>query len=376
MNRDQKAAVVDEIADQIRGAAAIFAVDYRGLSVVQAADLRAKLRESDTRFRIVKNSLTERAADKAGAESLKALLDGPTALALVQGDAAVAARALSDTARTLRILEFKGGILDGAPLSADEVRSIARLPARDVLHAQLVGTIAAPLTGLARGLNALIAGIAIQLKAIADQGLVSGEPPTADEAPAEPTSGPEAPAAEAPTGEELAAPAAEGSAEAAPETPAPETPAPETPAPETPAPETPAPEALGAGAGEGAGGVEVEAAPDSEDPVETESQAAHAGPVGDQPAAAADSATAEDQPGPAADGAPMEDEPARAVETAQAGAAVLPASEGAPAEPAPEASATEIAPDPVASEPDTRPDAQQTDEPDQDSATDTAPSDV
>ena len=181
MNRDQKATVVDEIAEQIQGSAAIFAVDYRGLSVVQAADLRAKLRESDTRFRIVKNSLTERAADKAGTESLKALLEGPTALALVHGDAALAAKALSDAGRALRILEFKGGLMDGNELSADDVRSIARLPAREVLNAQLVGTIAAPLTGLARGLNALIAGVAIQLKAIADQGLVSGDPPAAPE---------------------------------------------------------------------------------------------------------------------------------------------------------------------------------------------------
>ncbi len=185
MNRDQKAAVVDEIAEQIREAAAIFAVDYRGLSVVQAAQLRARLRESDTKFRIVKNSLSERAADKAGAESLKTLLEGPTALALVHGDAALAAKALSDTARALRIMEFKGGLMDGTALSADDVRSIARLPAREILNAQLVGTIAAPLTGLARGLNALIAGIAIQLQAIADQGLVSGEAPAAAEASAD-----------------------------------------------------------------------------------------------------------------------------------------------------------------------------------------------
>ena len=87
MNRDQKSAVVDEIAEQIRSADAVFAVDYRGISVAQAADLRARLRESGTRFRIVKNSLTERAADEAGADALKALLIGPTALAFVSGDA-------------------------------------------------------------------------------------------------------------------------------------------------------------------------------------------------------------------------------------------------------------------------------------------------
>ena len=177
MNRDQKAAVVDEIAGQIQDAQAIFAVDYRGISVTQAAELRERLRDSQTRFRVVKNSLSERAADQAGAEHLKPLLVGPTALALVEGDAALAAKALNDAARAFNLLDFKGGVMDGTALSADEVRSIARLPSREVLHAQLVGTIAAPITGLVRTLNALIAGVAIQLQAIADQGLV-GAPAT------------------------------------------------------------------------------------------------------------------------------------------------------------------------------------------------------
>jgi large subunit ribosomal protein L10 len=184
MNREQKAAVVEEIAGQIQAAEAVFAVDYRGLSVPQAAELRAKLRSADATFRIVKNSLTELAADKAGVEGLKALLDGPTALTLVHGDAALAAKALNDTARALQILEFKGGFLNGDPLSGEDIRSIARLPAREVLHGQLVGTIAAPLSGLVRTLNALIVGLAIQLQGIADQGLVSGtEPASPSDAP-------------------------------------------------------------------------------------------------------------------------------------------------------------------------------------------------
>jgi large subunit ribosomal protein L10 len=183
MNREQKTAVVEEIAGQIEAAAAIFAVDYRGLSVSGAAELRSRLRDSDTRFRIVKNSLTERAADKAGAAELKTLLEGPTALALVRGDAALAAKALNDVARAGGILEFKGGLMDGEALSADDVRSIARLPAREMLHAQLVGTIASPVSGLVRGLNALIAGLAVQLQGIADQGLLGGEAPAPPEEP-------------------------------------------------------------------------------------------------------------------------------------------------------------------------------------------------
>src|SRR5438270_7287551 len=191
MNRDQKSAVVDASAEQIRSAEAVFAVDYRGISVAQAADLRARLRESGTRFRIVKNSLTERAADEAGADALKALLTGPTALAFVSGDAAVAAKALSDAARALHTLEFKGGLMDSNVLSAGDVQSIARLPSRDVLNAQLVGTIAAPLSGLVRGLNALIAGLAIQLQQIVERGLVSGEAPAPALVPAEEAAAPE-----------------------------------------------------------------------------------------------------------------------------------------------------------------------------------------
>ena len=253
MNRDEKAAVVDEIAGQIEAAQAIFAVDYRGISVSQVADLRARLRESETKFRIVKNSLSERAADKAGAESLKPMLEGPTALALVGGDAALAAKALNDTARQLNILAFKGGLMDGAALSADEVRAIARLPARDVLNAQLVGAIASPLTGLVRTLNALISGIAIQLQSIADQGLVTGEAPAAEpkaEAPAAAEPEAEAPATAEPEAEAppaAAEPEAEAPAAAEPEAEAPaaepeaEAQAPAEPA--QPATETEQPEA-------------------------------------------------------------------------------------------------------------------------------------
>jgi len=200
MNREQKAAVVDEIAQQLQGADAIIAVDYRGISVPRAAELRARLREADATFRVVKNRLTLRAAEKAGTEQIQELLDGPTALTFVRGDAALAAKALNDFARAGAALEFKGGVLEGQTLTVDEIRAIARLPVREVLHAQLVGTIAAPITGLVRGLNALIAGVALQLRQIEEQGLVGGEAepaePAAEEAPAE-----EAPAEEAPAEE-------------------------------------------------------------------------------------------------------------------------------------------------------------------------------
>ena len=181
MNREQKAAVVDQLSEEISAADTIFVVDYRGISVTDAAELRSRLRDAETRFRVVKNSLTERATDKAGAELLKPLLVGPTALAFVGGDVALAAKALNDAARTLGTLEFKGGVMNGAALSAEDMRSIARLPSRDVLNGQLVGTIASPLSQLVGTLNALIAGVAIQLQQMAEQGLVSGQAPAASE---------------------------------------------------------------------------------------------------------------------------------------------------------------------------------------------------
>lgn len=177
MNRDQKATAIAEIAEDIRESEAVFAVDYRGLSVPQAAELRGKLRDADARFRVVKNTLTERAADEAGAELLKELLQGPTALTFVRGDAALAAKALSDTARTTNILEFKGGVMNGAALTPEDIRSIARLPSRQVLYGQLVGVVASPITGLARGLNALVSGLAIALGQIQEKGLIGGDAP-------------------------------------------------------------------------------------------------------------------------------------------------------------------------------------------------------
>ncbi|HEY4277793.1 MAG TPA: 50S ribosomal protein L10 [Conexibacter sp.] len=215
MNRDEKAAVIDRIAGELEASTAVFAVDYRGITVSQVADLRTKLRASDTTLAVVKNSLTERAADKAGADALKAILAGPTALAFVRGDAAAAAKTLSDAQRETQVLEFKGGLMDGMPVTPDEIRAISRLPSRQVLYGQLVGVVAAPLNGLARGLNALIAGVAIQLQAIADQGLIGRDVPAPAPAPAEAEAAPaadaEAPAAEAPAAD-AEAPAAEAPA--------------------------------------------------------------------------------------------------------------------------------------------------------------------
>jgi large subunit ribosomal protein L10 len=163
MNRDEKAVAIAEIAEKIDESQAIFAVDYRGITVAQVAELRAKLRDADATFKVVKNSLTERAADQAGAEALKAYLAGPTALTFVRGDAATAAKTVADYARTTQLLPFKGGMMDGAALDVEQIRSLSRLPSRDVLYGQLVGMVASPISGLVRSLGGLIGGLAIAL---------------------------------------------------------------------------------------------------------------------------------------------------------------------------------------------------------------------
>jgi len=178
MNRDEKSQAIEEIAAQIEGAEAIFAVDYRGISVPQAAELRGKLREADASFRVVKNRLTKRAAQQAGEDRLEELLRGPTALTFVRGDTAQAAKAISTFNKEHEVLIFKGGFMDDVSLDEEKFKSIARLPAREVLDGQLAGIVASPLTGLVRGLGSMIQGLALQLGQIAEKGLVTGEAPS------------------------------------------------------------------------------------------------------------------------------------------------------------------------------------------------------
>jgi large subunit ribosomal protein L10 len=182
MNREEKAAVVQEVAAQIKESEAVFAVDYRGISVPQAADLRRRLGEAGARFRVVKNTLTERAAEQSGAEELKQLLEGPTALMFVpaDGDVALAAKALASFRREHARLEFKGGRMSGEPLTIEQIDSLSRLPGRDVLTGQLTGALAAPLTSLVRGLGQLVGGLAIQLQQIVEKDLIGGGAPATE----------------------------------------------------------------------------------------------------------------------------------------------------------------------------------------------------
>ena len=200
MNREEKSANIEEIAAQIEASEAIFAIDYRGISVSQAAELRSKLREADASFTIVKNRLSKLAAEKAGEARLADLLTGPTALTFVRGDTAQAAKAITSFNKDHEVLTFKGGFMESLVLDESAFKSIAKLPGREVLNGQLAGVVASPLTGLVRGLGSMIQGLALQLGQIAEEGLVSGEAPAA--APAEEA---EAPAEEEPKAEAEAA---------------------------------------------------------------------------------------------------------------------------------------------------------------------------
>ncbi len=169
MNRDEKAQAIEEIAADITASEAIFAVDYRGISVPQAAELRSKLREADASFRIVKNRLTKIAAGKAGEARLDELLQGPTALTFVRGDTAQAAKAISTFNKEHNVLTFKGGFMEDIGVDEDRFKAIAKLPSRDVLNGQFAGVVASPLTGLVRGLGSMIQGVAIQLQQLQAQ---------------------------------------------------------------------------------------------------------------------------------------------------------------------------------------------------------------
>ncbi|MFY9469606.1 MAG: 50S ribosomal protein L10 [Solirubrobacterales bacterium] len=202
MNRDEKAAFIDDVKARVEDSDAIFAVDYRGITVSQAGELRGKLGEADASFQVVKNTLTRIALDRAGEDGkvgtvdLKAFLEGPTAFTYVKGDVALAAKTIAGFTKEYEILAYKGGIMDGQVVSVDQFTTLTKLPARDVLYGQLVGMVAAPLSGLVRTLNALISGLAIQLGQIAERGLVTGEAPAAASAPADAAEAPDAEATE------------------------------------------------------------------------------------------------------------------------------------------------------------------------------------
>ena len=215
MLKMEKERIVSELAAEIGAAETLIVADYRGLTNKQLEALRDRLLEHGARFRIVKNTLTRRAAEEAGAEALLVLLEGPTAIAFIEsgGDPAAVAKALATTARETNVLALRGGILEGAALTGEQVAELATLPPLEQLRGQLVGAVVAPLNQLLalvsaplRDLHGLVDA---RIKQLEEQGeLVE---PRAAEATAEPTT---EPAAEDRPGAEADEPAGSASADA------------------------------------------------------------------------------------------------------------------------------------------------------------------
>ena len=150
MKKEDKERLVAELTERLRSTETLVVADYRGLTMPQIDDLRTKLLEHGARFAVVKNTLTKRAAELAGADALLALLEGPTAIAFLEsnGDPVAVAKALVDAARTTRVLEVRGGLFEGRPIEASEIESLAKLPPVDILRAQVLGAVTGPLTSI------------------------------------------------------------------------------------------------------------------------------------------------------------------------------------------------------------------------------------
>src|SRR3954469_12029274 len=156
MQKEDKERVVADLTDKLRQAETLFVADYRGLTMPQIDALRGKLLESGARLSVVKNTLTRRAAEAAGAEALLALLEGPSAIAFVEadGDAVAVAKALADSARDTKVLEIRGGVMQGRVISGADVEQLAKLPPLEALRGQVIGAIIAPLQNIVGLLNA------------------------------------------------------------------------------------------------------------------------------------------------------------------------------------------------------------------------------
>ena len=180
-----KQPIVDEISATIKDAASVVVVDYRGLTVAEDTQLRKQLREAGVTYKVYKNTLVSRAVEGTDFESLRDVLEGPSAFAVSADDATAPARILAKFAKTAPKLEIKAGVVEGTYYDAEGMKAIASVPSREELLSKLLGSLQSPITNLARVLNQ-----------IAENGGASDAAveaaPAAEEAPAE-----EAPATEA-----------------------------------------------------------------------------------------------------------------------------------------------------------------------------------
>src|SRR4051812_7914893 len=206
MDKDRKQEVVAELTEQLQQASTLLVADYRGLSMSEIDALRTEVLKHGATFRVVKNTLTRRAAEAAGQDALLALLEGPSAIAFLEsdGDPVAVAKALSEAARTTKILAIRGGLLEGRPMSEQEVEDLAKLPPTDVLRGQVLGAILGPLTAIAGLINAPLQNLYGLIDARIEQLEQQGDTSAAAAAVPE-----EAPVEEAPAAAEDEAPAAE-----------------------------------------------------------------------------------------------------------------------------------------------------------------------
>ncbi len=195
---EQKKQVVAELVEKLKAAQAGVLVDYRGLTVEEDTNLRAKLREAGVEYKVVKNTLTRFAAKEVGYDELDEMLNGPTSLAMSETDPVAPAKVIAEFAKTNDKIEIKAGFLDGKVISIDEVKTLADTPSREVLIAKIMGSMNAPISKLVRTLQALV-----------DNGVEPSDINTAkaEEAPAEVAE--ETPVVEAAPVAEEAAPAVE-----------------------------------------------------------------------------------------------------------------------------------------------------------------------
>lgn len=200
MKKEDKEQVVAELTERLRTSDTLLVADYRGLTMPQIDALRSRLIESGARFTVVKNTLTRRAAEAAGADALLTLLEGPSAIAFLEadGDMVAAAKALADSVRESRVLAIRGGVMQGRAITAEEVQSLAILPPLDVLRGQVLAAIIAPITAIAGLVDAPLQNLYGLLDARIEQLGGAEEAPAEEQASEEtPEPAPEEPTAEA-----------------------------------------------------------------------------------------------------------------------------------------------------------------------------------
>jgi len=192
MKKSDKERVVNELAERLKSSPTLIVADYRGLTMPQIDALRGQLLEHGARFAVVKNTLTRRAAEEAGVEALLALLEGPTAIAFLEseGDPVAVAKALATTARETQVLVIRGGIMEGRSITGDDVQNLAKLPPADVLRAQVVGAVAAPMATVVGLFNAPLRHLVGVLQARIEQLEAQGDTPPQPEQTPEPKSEP------------------------------------------------------------------------------------------------------------------------------------------------------------------------------------------